>query len=172
MRININSLPSGIQVFEFKVDCSELDIENQDFSINEVAVKSTVSKNEQNVFVASQIRSEVDFVCDSCLCSFHDVLEDEFSIFYTSDQDSASHDGEQIIQVLKPGTREIDLSSGIRESILLSIPMKVMCSEDCQGLCPDCGANLNEGNCNCKRKKADPRWEGLKKFLGETPDLN
>jgi uncharacterized protein len=44
----------------------------------------------------------------------------------------------------------IDLSDGFRESLLLELPAKVLCSEDCAGLCPHCGHNLNEGKCNCR----------------------
>lgn len=52
----------------------------------------------------------------------------------------------------------------IREDILLSLPTKILCRDDCKGICPYCGANLNEKQCNCK-KPVDPRLEALKQFL-------
>jgi uncharacterized protein len=69
------------------------------------------------------------------------------------------------VQFISPNTHEIDLSFGVRESLLLALPMKVLCSEDCKGLCPHCGANLNEESCDCVAETIDPRWAELRKLL-------
>jgi uncharacterized protein len=58
----------------------------------------------------------------------------------------------------------IDLDPAVREQILLSIPGYPVCQESCRGLCPVCGANLNDGDCGCDRRTLDPRWAGLEKF--------
>jgi uncharacterized protein len=58
--------------------------------------------------------------------------------------------------------KEIDLAGAIREQILLSVPPSPLCSEDCKGLCPKCGKDLNEGECGCDRTVLDPRWGALK----------
>ena len=55
---------------------------------------------------------------------------------------------------------ELDLSELICEDIIFSLPTKLLCREDCKGLCPQCGKNLNEGACDCK-KQIDPRWAAL-----------
>ncbi len=47
------------------------------------------------------------------------------------------------------------------EQVQLNIPMKPLCREDCRGLCPTCGADLNAGDCSCDRGVSDPRWSGL-----------
>ncbi len=56
----------------------------------------------------------------------------------------------------------VDLEDVILYEIKLSIPMKVLCKEDCKGLCPVCGQNLNKGSCSCVTKDTDPRWDALK----------
>jgi uncharacterized protein len=58
--------------------------------------------------------------------------------------------------------KEIDLSPAIREQILLQIPPPPLCADDCAGLCPRCGKDLNEGDCGCDRTAMDPRWAALK----------
>ncbi len=60
----------------------------------------------------------------------------------------------------------IDLTQWIYDTILLSIPTKTLCKEDCKGLCPVCGTNLNLYTCNCKneKKEIDPRWAPLLKI--------
>ena len=54
------------------------------------------------------------------------------------------------------------LEDALREQVLLDLPLKVMCREDCKGLCPHCGKNLNEGECSCAEPLEDPRWSALK----------
>ena len=60
--------------------------------------------------------------------------------------------------------RVIDVMPQIQESIYTLIPTKILCREDCKGLCPECGADLNEGSCSCKRENIDPRLEALRNF--------
>ena len=59
----------------------------------------------------------------------------------------------------------IDLTETIRETLILSEPMRVLCRPDCKGLCPQCGANLNDGPCSCPTDKIDPRLEVLAQLL-------
>jgi uncharacterized protein len=53
----------------------------------------------------------------------------------------------------------------VRELALLDVPMRPLCRPDCQGLCMNCGQNLNEGDCGCEEEEIDPRLEALRKFL-------
>lgn len=50
----------------------------------------------------------------------------------------------------------------LREQVLLALPLKVVCRENCKGLCPQCGKNLNQEQCSCSTPLEDPRWEALK----------
>jgi uncharacterized protein len=54
------------------------------------------------------------------------------------------------------------LEDVLREQVLLALPLKVTCREDCKGLCPECGKNLNQEQCSCSREVEDPRWAALK----------
>ena len=59
----------------------------------------------------------------------------------------------------------LDLDSPVTADILLDLPSKHLCKEDCKGLCPKCGKNLNHGDCGCDLREIDPRLEALKKLL-------
>jgi uncharacterized protein len=59
----------------------------------------------------------------------------------------------------------LDLTEAIRQYALLAVPMKPLCREDCAGLCPGCGRNLNQGGCDCPPQEADPRWAKLKNLV-------
>jgi uncharacterized protein len=69
------------------------------------------------------------------------------------------------VQVIAPDTVHIDLAEDVRQMISISVPLKLLCKEDCKGLCPKCGTNLNLGQCACKNDDVDARWEGLRDQL-------
>jgi uncharacterized protein len=56
------------------------------------------------------------------------------------------------------------LEDALREQVLLALPLKTICREDCKGLCPHCGKNLNEVQCSCVDAVEDPRWSALKEI--------
>lgn len=56
------------------------------------------------------------------------------------------------------------LEDALREQVLLALPLKVVCREDCRGLCPSCGTNLNVQQCSCMAPIADPRWAALQEI--------
>ena len=62
---------------------------------------------------------------------------------------------------LESAQKTIELTDMLRESVILDYPRYLKCSEDCKGLCPVCGCNLDEENCNCRQKEIDPRWAKL-----------
>jgi hypothetical protein len=64
----------------------------------------------------------------------------------------------------------LDLSDAIREAVLLEIPIKNLCAEDCRGLCLECGANLNVGSCDCRRTPQDQRWSALRELSFPSDD--
>jgi DUF177 domain-containing protein len=61
----------------------------------------------------------------------------------------------------------VELEDILREQILLAVPIKTVCREECKGLCPQCGKNLNNGDCPCEPQAGDPRWNALKDLRGK-----
>lgn len=74
--------------------------------------------------------------------------------------EAAAEDGGLVI--LRPGTRELNLAEHVHDGVLLELPVRVYCRQDCRGLCPHCGTDLNRDNCQCVGREQDPRWEALK----------
>ena len=64
----------------------------------------------------------------------------------------------------------LDIDEEICEALILDFPRKLLCSEDCPGLCQKCGKKLRDGACNCSDKETDPRWDVLKNFFSEGSD--
>ncbi|MCI0532052.1 MAG: DUF177 domain-containing protein, partial [candidate division Zixibacteria bacterium] len=68
-------------------------------------------------------------------------------------------------QFISKETISYDLNPRVREAMILILPIKPLCKEDCKGLCQLCGTNLNEKTCKCVKETADPRWSRLKELL-------
>lgn len=66
------------------------------------------------------------------------------------------------------GGDQLDLRPLVRDALLLALPIAPLCREDCLGLCPSCGADLNNGPCGCPAPAADPRWAPLERLLPGT----
>jgi len=95
-------------------------------------------------------------------CYMDIQLSAEYSLLYTEDPAFQDLENDEDMRFIPSDTGEISLDDDIRQILLLQIPIKVLCSEDCRGICPHCGANLNTESCNCKNEHIDSRWEKLK----------
>ena len=87
-------------------------------------------------------------------------VEDESHIIFAEAGDEEIDDPD--VYLLDPASRDLDLRPAIREEWLIAQPRFVLCREDCQGLCPKCGADLNDGQCSCP-PQTDSRWDDLRK---------
>ena len=77
---------------------------------------------------------------------------------------AVSLSGDQNDDYIETPDYTIDIDGLVRDDILLELPSKYLCSDECKGLCPKCGANLNEKACGCTAKETDPRLEALRKL--------
>ena len=104
--------------------------------------------------------------CDRCLGPARFPLNSGFDLFYRpgksldSEQEFAIDEGEAEMGFYEGGG--IELEEILREQILLLLPMQRVCSADCKGICPVCGANRNESTCECKANTVDDRWGALR----------
>jgi uncharacterized metal-binding protein YceD (DUF177 family) len=80
--------------------------------------------------------------------------------------DELSEDDDEI-RTIEAGAMEIDLLPHLREELLLTVPPYAECKDECRGLCPGCGVNLNEEDCGCGEKESDPRWDALRALKNE-----
>jgi uncharacterized protein len=87
-------------------------------------------------------------------------VEDESHVIFAETGDEELDDPD--IYPVDPDARELDLRPALREEWLLAQPRYVLCRDDCKGLCPRCGADLNAAQCSCP-PQTDSRWEGLRK---------
>jgi uncharacterized protein len=132
----------------------------------------TLMRTTDGILVTGQLTTTVQLTCDRCLEPFEETvtLELEESFRPTIDIDSGAAlppiKGEELATLIDEH-HILDLSEVVRQMILLATPMHPVCRPDCKGLCPQCGQNLNEGQCDCEIQIADPRWSKLQALLDD-----
>ena len=104
--------------------------------------------------------------CDRCLEPYRHELDFEFRMFLDahlsgSEQNELELSEDDMSVHLVEGN-EVDSNDIVREQIYLSLPMKSLCREDCSGLCPVCGINLNDAGCECRGAEGHPGFSKLK----------
>lgn len=82
-----------------------------------------------------------------------------------SQNDEAGEEAQELV-TLSPGQQEFSFEPYIIENLILSVPIQILCSEDCKGLCPHCGINRNASSCDCT-ETTDPRWDELRKLKND-----
>ncbi len=119
------------------------------------------------VRVRGEVKTKLIEACSRCLSQFSRFIEKSFDLVYAPDPTVAV--GPEInlnyddLEVGFYRGDRIDLSTVVTESILIDLPMKLICSPDCKGLCDQCGTNLNQSDCGCQ-PIPDARWQGLAEF--------
>ncbi len=103
--------------------------------------------------------------CSRCLEPYAITLRGqiEFLIREMTPGETVRRDDVADTEIVVPaGTSPVDITDPLREALLLEVPLKPLCAEDCRGLCPHCGINRNEQQCTCTVETTDPRWDGLR----------
>jgi DUF177 domain-containing protein len=136
----------------------------------ELHLRATRAGNE--VKLVGTIKADVRFDCDRCLAPLVVPVEQSFDLLYVPPvRPQGAHDerelGRDDLSVAFYQGQFIDLDDLVREQLELALPMARLCGEDCQGLCPDCGANLNQGQCSCEAGQTDSRWNSLKQWKSD-----
>lgn len=104
-----------------------------------------------------------EFICDRCAESFERVIEFDIEDKFKKEDEFSSDEKNPDITIL--GGTSIDFDELVYESFYMNLPSKLLCSDDCKGLCPICGKNINHGECGCKTETTDPRFDILDKLL-------
>jgi uncharacterized protein len=160
MRINWDEIPEGglfltIDDFSWVPD-------NEFVCQGQGECDVSLKKKGGRVLLAGSMRLPLLLECDRCLDSFTHTLAEEFEVFFelvVVDEEKAGVVSEYFYQSNVPDVvflnePVVDVYSVLAEQLYLGLPEKSLCSDNCLGICPECGANLNRGPCDCSRGAA------------------
>ncbi len=115
----------------------------------------------EGVFLRGRLRTTVRHACRRCLSSVDARVDDVVDLFFEP-LGPGDEDAEGEVYALPERGDELDLRDAVREQLLLRAPEFALCSETCRGLCPQCGTDLNTGQCDCVPEQAASPWDALK----------
>ncbi len=146
--------------FEFSLDLSQTEIWGHCPISAPVLIKGCVQNRSSIVTLAYNASAPIHTFCDRCLTEFDRELA--FSFEYTLVKEL--QDEEQEGYILVEGDF-LDLEELCTSDVVLNLPLKFLCKDDCKGLCTVCGCNLNHSQCDCLKQEIDPRLAALKGLL-------
>jgi uncharacterized protein len=156
----------------FHFDLSEtvqpINIGNDEVSFAAPVTISLDVKNTGRVLVLNgHIAGDTQLTCSRCLEKYPFQLDTYFEerFCHLSDVSEVTGDSQDTGDLHVFESNRIEIDHILLENIVLSVPMKTVCSESCRGLCGNCGVNLNKDECSCRTDDIDPRLSVLKKFF-------
>jgi uncharacterized protein len=156
-------IPAGQIDFDRKV--------NQASDLHSEGTAGLLNHSLGEIRVQGNLQVETEAVCDRCLEAIKLPIQSPFDLVYMPMGDSPAGGEDEIDEAaVEVGFYEgngLELNDVLREVVLLALPMQIVCSETCKGICPVCGQNRNQRDCNCQTKAVDDRWNSLKSLRAD-----
>ena len=170
MRIEVENLTPAGESFAHAYGEGEISLDETRARLTgATSVEGRASRKGREVRLAGKIGAIFEMLCDRCLRPVEVPAEVEFQESFVPREDDARTEAER--ELLKDDLHlsvydgdAIEVGDIAREQLLLALPARFVCREDCKGLCPQCGADLNAGACDCASREVDPRWAALGKL--------
>jgi uncharacterized protein len=174
MYISLHHLELRPVSFQVDVPADEMEYDgklNQASPLHAEGKASLMSQMLGEIRIEGKLSVRMNGSCDRCLEAAAFPVERSFDLVYVP-ADEAPAGGEKEIE--EAGTEVgyyegngLELNDVLREVVLLALPMQLVCSEDCKGICPTCGQHRNQVDCGCEAVLADDRWSKLKSLKTE-----
>ena len=130
--------------------------------LSPVCVEGIFSNIGGSIELSGTVSCKLGYVCDRC-CETYEA-DFECSLDELFKKEDTRNDDNNPDAVILAGT-VVDIDEIVFNNIIVNLPLKHLCKEDCKGLCANCGQNLNNGECECDTRPVDPRFDALDKFF-------
>ncbi|MFH1569741.1 MAG: DUF177 domain-containing protein [Gemmatimonadota bacterium] len=169
----LDEFEEGISELAYQVPADDLGLADRFFAFPApVAVSLKVVRGLQTFSLDGTVRWVVAGECCRCLAPVQQPMETRLRLLVqrreASREELEAYEDQDEVEIVDPGARQVDLAERLRDAIALELPMRIYCRDECKGLCPSCGQDLNAGACECAVESTDPRWEALARF--RTPE--
>ena len=153
--------PGASVPFSVSIDLSDL-LYGESHPVSEPVLAEGVVRNTAGVLVMTgSLHTTIHGVCDRCASDFDKFVEFPLDVVLVTELSNEENEDEWVIPLEGDSA---DLEDIVRTVFVLNLDSKLLCKDDCKGLCCRCGRNLNDGPCNCQ-KELDPRFAALKQLL-------
>lgn len=148
MKIHLPAFPHGIHTVSETVTAAELNLDPIVFA-SPITVNLRFDRHDPYLQFKCRATAHAACQCDRCMIDYHQRIDADSPMLYVLGQHPDGDVDDPEIVYLPAGTTDIDLSKDLREFIILAMPGRYLCRDDCRGLCPQCGADLNSDRCGC-----------------------
>jgi len=171
MLLDLSRLRGGVERLDRRFEPSEFSQIDGDFRVvAPVVLTGDVRKDDRKVRLTGRVQTALECACSRCLEPFTVPIDAAIDLLLLPASENAGDDDDDDEREVEQddlgvsyyADDVIDLGEIVREQFYLALPMKPLCREDCQGLCPVCGVNRNRETCECEATWVDPRMEGLR----------
>ncbi|MGN1433566.1 MAG: YceD family protein [Ruminococcus sp.] len=149
-----------VKQVNYKLDIADIDIDGVFPFRTPIDVTATAKNRASLVSLTIRACFSYSRSCDRCSTDFTREMD---MLFEHKLAQTLVDDGND--DYIETPDFKLELDDIVISDILLSLPQKNLCKDDCKGLCQICGKNLNEGDCSCDKREIDPRLEMLKQFM-------
>jgi uncharacterized protein len=170
MRIELENLEGGKGDFAHVYQPDDLNPVDERISLTQPAtVSGKVRLAGNEVFVNGHVETRAQVECDRCLKPVEIPVNTDFALEYIPGSEYESGGAAELTEAEMSVSvfdgQAIDVAAIVKEQIVLAVPTRMLCREDCKGICPECGADRNKGDCSCTTNDTDPRWAALKNLI-------
>lgn len=166
MRIELEKLETGSGQFAHVFEVGELSLEDDRARLTGPAeVRGSARRDDGRVRLRGNVSAQVELECDRCLQPMSVPVAASFDVDYVP---AGNYEAEQFAKLQDDDLglsvfdgEAIDLDDLVREQVILSLPARALCREECKGLCSVCGIDKNLKDCECESRPGDPRWAAL-----------
>jgi uncharacterized protein len=167
VRLQLDSLESSSGAFAHAYQDGELEFNDERVRLLELPeISGRIIRKGEEVNLTGRLSARAEVDCDRCLKSVEVPVRAEFNLQYVTGSEyeirhAAELEETDLALSVFDGSA-IDIDEIVREQLLLAVPTRALCREDCKGFCPVCGGDQNLNECGCQPEEIDPRWAGLK----------
>ena len=146
------------------VELNEAEFLGESYRFNEpLKITGRIYNNGQSLTLDANVKGKMKTECARCLKEIEEDVDFDIDELLSKNEEGVDTDGDFILF----DGHEIDISGIVADRFLMNISGRYLCSEDCKGLCPTCGHDLNESDCGCNNEYVDPRWQALADILNQ-----
>ena len=168
----LQNLENGTSLIERAGTAVDLELD-PDYARPEgpVVVQAEVYRSGDKVEVRGEVTVVLELICDQCLAPVRREIRADLRVFAerrpSRDRRREQESREDDLGIVYHDGRFVDLTEEVRQLVLVEVPWHVVCRTDCRGLCPRCGADLNQGSCGCPPGTATGRGEEHEQASGD-----
>lgn len=153
----------GVMKLCEKADIKDISFQGEKFVFPEgLLIKGKITNNTKSLYLSAEVTGKAVTACARCLKPVEVDISFDISEILVREEEKESVSDEDVIFY---SGYSVDMDEIIIDNFIVNVPGKYLCKEDCKGLCPNCGKDLNLGECTCEKEEIDPRWAALAEIM-------